>query len=74
MKTDTPGFTAVVEAGDSATGPFTRVSGPQTCSTVTRFALTASAPRRYYLLWITSLAPSTGPAFHADVAEIDATS
>jgi hypothetical protein len=74
LRTDTPGFTAVVEAGDSPTGPFARVSSPQTCSTVTRFALNVPGPRRYYLLWITTLPTSTGPAFHADVNEIDATS
>jgi eukaryotic-like serine/threonine-protein kinase len=52
--TDTPGFTAEIKAGDSATGPFHSVSGSQTIAgTNANFSLHGGG--RYFLLWITSL-------------------
>ena len=72
VRSDTPGYTAVVEAGASPRGPFERLSAPQVCSTTTTFSLELSRPRRYYLLWITSLSPSTGPHFQTHVNEIAA--
>jgi eukaryotic-like serine/threonine-protein kinase len=72
VRSDTPGYTAVVEAGDSPTGPFAPVSAARTAGAVTQFPLGAGAPHRYYLLWITALSPSSGPAYHVDVNEIDA--
>ncbi|MGZ4391201.1 MAG: hypothetical protein ACXVRK_03610 [Gaiellaceae bacterium] len=72
VRSDTPGSTAVVEAGASPRGPFERVSAPQVCSTTTPFSLELDRPRRYYLLWITSLSPSTGPHFQTHINEIAA--
>ena len=36
----------------------------------TTIALNQTAPAQYYLLWITSLAPGTGPNFQAHVNEV----
>lgn len=52
--TDTPGYTAVVQAGPSATGPFRAVSAPATVGKRTVFTL-RSAAERYYVVWITKL-------------------
>jgi eukaryotic-like serine/threonine-protein kinase len=64
--TDTPGFTAVVKAGDSSSGPFADVSASRTVSGQTTFALHGQAAR-YYVLWLTLLPPD---ADHADVNEV----
>jgi hypothetical protein len=54
---DTPGFIADVKAGSSANGPFDTVSGSRTVGGETTFQLSVPVPDRYYLLWITRLAP-----------------
>ena len=54
---DTPGFIAEIKAGSSPTGPFDPVSGSQTVGSRTTFDLTLAQPRRYFLVWITRLAP-----------------
>jgi serine/threonine-protein kinase len=54
--TDTPGYTARVEASSSSTGGFTPVSQSQTVGARTSFNLSVDPARRYYLLWITRLA------------------
>ena len=56
VTTDTPGFTAVIEAGDTTTGPFQPVSDPQTVSGQATFDL-RNAHARYYVVWITNLGP-----------------
>ncbi len=53
--TDTPGYTARVEASSSSTGGFTPVSQSQTVGARTSFRLSVDPARRYYLLWITRL-------------------
>jgi hypothetical protein len=65
VKSDTPGFTAKIEFGQSATGPFTAVSGSQTVGGSTTFSLHGS-PARYYVIWITQL-PS-GDVAHVNEA------
>ena len=55
--TMTPGFTAVIRAGDSATNFPDTVSTSQTVSGSTAFTIVGT-PHRYYLLWITRLGPS----------------
>jgi len=55
--TDTPGYVARVEAGPASTGGFTTVSQSQTVGRRTSFRLSVDPARRYYLLWITRLAP-----------------
>jgi eukaryotic-like serine/threonine-protein kinase len=54
---DTPGYVARVEAGSSSTGGFTPVSQSRTVGRRTSFTLSVDPARRYYLLWITRLAP-----------------
>ena len=67
VTTDTPGFTAKIEAGNSPGGPFSDVSGEQTVSSQTIFDL-HNASARYYVVWITNL----GSSNHADVNEVAA--
>jgi hypothetical protein len=54
LRTDTPGFTALIEAGAAAGGPFTAVSHAQTVGATSTFALHGKQAR-YYLVWITRL-------------------
>ncbi len=54
VTTDTPGYTAVIEAGNSAGGPFSKVSDPRTVGATTPFALRGGSAR-YYVIWITDL-------------------
>jgi predicted Ser/Thr protein kinase len=53
---DTPGFTATIQAGDSASGPFTADSSAQTVNRTTTLALRGTSAR-YYVVWLTSLPP-----------------
>jgi len=53
--TDTPGFTAVIKAGSSATSfPTTVSASKQVGSAGAQFSIT-KGPYRYYLVWITQL-------------------
>jgi eukaryotic-like serine/threonine-protein kinase len=58
VMTTTPGFTAVIKAGDSRKGPFRDVSSPKTVAASTTFAL-SDAKARYFVVWITNLGPSS---------------
>jgi eukaryotic-like serine/threonine-protein kinase len=53
----TPGFTAKIQAGASAQGPFHVVSGSHTIVGPTTIELDLHAPSRYFVLWITKLPP-----------------
>jgi hypothetical protein len=55
VSTDTPGYTALIEAGASSTGPFTDVSTARLVFAKTIFVLRARASERYYVVWITRL-------------------
>src|SRR5689334_20818277 len=55
VRSDTPGFTATIKSGSSATGPFTRVSAAQDVGGNTTFTLKDGPARQYYLVWITDL-------------------
>ena len=70
VQTDTPGFTAIVKAAASSTGPFQTISQQWTVQRRTTIALNETAPAQYDPLWITSLAPGTGPNFQAHVNEV----
>ena len=59
--TMTPGFTAVIRAGDSATNFPDTVSTSQTVAGTTTFTIVGK-PHRYYLLWITRLGQSYNTA------------
>jgi predicted Ser/Thr protein kinase len=54
VTTDTSGFTARIESGSSASGPFTPVSGSQVVNGRAVFKL-HGGPARYYVVWITDL-------------------
>jgi hypothetical protein len=66
VTTDTPGYNAQVQVGDSAEGPFVAASPSRTTTARTVFAL---KPRRgrYLVVWITSM-PSEGVAAVDEVA------
>jgi eukaryotic-like serine/threonine-protein kinase len=57
VASDTPGFVAVIKAGDSRAGGFRAVSSSGTVGTRAKFSLDGD-PARYYLLWITDLGPN----------------
>ena len=54
VRTDTPGYTAEIKAGDSPTSFPDVVAGGRTVGATTRFALDGTKAR-YYLVWITRL-------------------
>ena len=54
ITTDTPGFTAQIQVGDSRGGPFRTVSASKVVSGQTSFDL-QDAHGRYYVVWITNL-------------------
>ncbi|HSS79767.1 MAG TPA: protein kinase [Gaiellaceae bacterium] len=54
VRSDTQGFTATIESGSSATGPFKPVSASQQVGGNTTFSLKGDSAR-YYLVWITNL-------------------
>ena len=56
VSTDTPGYTAIVRAGDSESGPFSDDSSQRTVRAETTFVLEGRSAR-YYVLWITNLGP-----------------
>jgi predicted Ser/Thr protein kinase len=55
VRTDTPGYTAQIRAGNLLTGPFRAVSKSKTVAATTIFDLDPKPPARYYVIWITSL-------------------
>jgi eukaryotic-like serine/threonine-protein kinase len=54
VQSDTPGYSAKIEAGSSPGGPFTPVSDSRTAAGTTVFTLQGNAAR-YYVVWITDL-------------------
>jgi serine/threonine-protein kinase len=58
VSTDTPGFTAQVQAGNALTG-LEAVSEEQTVGATASFELHPDKPMRYYVIWITALNGST---------------
>jgi serine/threonine-protein kinase len=56
VSTSTPGFTAQILAGDSASGGFTPNSATKTTTSTTTFPLNGKTAR-YYVVWITTLPP-----------------
>jgi hypothetical protein len=54
VQTDTPGFQAMIQAGNSPEGDFAEISGEVTVEERTVFEL-QGGPYRYYVLWITDL-------------------
>jgi eukaryotic-like serine/threonine-protein kinase len=58
VRSDTPGFSAIIESSNSSSGGFAPVSKSQTGAFNTTFALSGGSAR-YYLVWITSLGPNS---------------
>ena len=54
VSTDTPGYSAEIQAGESPVGPFTKVAGGKTVAASTTWDLDG-ADARYYVVWITDL-------------------
>jgi serine/threonine-protein kinase len=55
--TDTPGFTAEIRATNVQGTPGQKVSDSRVVGRTTRFAIDQPAPMRFYVVWITKLAP-----------------
>jgi predicted Ser/Thr protein kinase len=55
--TDTPGFTAEIRATNIEGTPGQKVSDSRVVARTTRFAIRQPAPKRFYFVWITKLAP-----------------
>ena len=55
--TDTPGFTAEIRATNISGTLGQKVSDSRVLGRTTRFAIKQSAPKRYYIVWITRVAP-----------------
>jgi hypothetical protein len=58
VQSGTPGFTALIESGQSQSGPFTAASAAQTVNTSATFTLNGKSAR-YYVVWITDLGPNS---------------
>jgi eukaryotic-like serine/threonine-protein kinase len=69
VATPTPGFTAEIQSGDSAIGPFVTDSSSQTVNGTTTFTLDGKTAR-YYVVWITQLPPQR----YAQISEVTAKS
>jgi serine/threonine-protein kinase len=69
VMTPTPGFTALIQSGDSPTGPFMSDSTLETVDGKTTFTLDG-ATARYYVVWLMELPPGN----HAEISEVTATS
>jgi eukaryotic-like serine/threonine-protein kinase len=67
VRTDTPGFSAVIKSGNSEAGAFRVDSSSRTVTAAATFRLRTTSPMEYYVIWITSLAPGLG---HAHVNEV----
>jgi eukaryotic-like serine/threonine-protein kinase len=55
--TDTPGFRAEIRATNIQGGPTQKVSDNKVVGRTTRFQINQPAPKRFYVIWITKLAP-----------------
>jgi predicted Ser/Thr protein kinase len=68
VTTDTPGFTAEIQSGPSAHGPFSTVVSPsRVVGERTRFPIQGSAAK-FYLVWITQLPPGSDTAHVNEVS------
>jgi hypothetical protein len=71
VATDTPGFTAEIQFGASAQGPFgTVVSPSRVVGARTRFPIRGSKTAKFYLMWITQLPPGSDTAHVNEVSAV----
>jgi len=64
--TDTPSFTAEIHATNIEGTPGQKISDSQVVGRTTRFAIHQPAPKRFYIVWITKLAPGGGHFAHVN--------
>jgi tRNA A-37 threonylcarbamoyl transferase component Bud32 len=69
IATDTPGFTAEIQATNVLGGTPQPVSDQQVVGRSTAFDINAGAPKRFYIVWITKLPPGVS---YAHVNEVRA--
>jgi putative peptidoglycan lipid II flippase len=55
--TDTPGFTAQIEATNTEGATPEKISDSKVVGRSTTFDLSSSGPKQYYVIWITKLPP-----------------
>jgi hypothetical protein len=55
VMTDTPGFTAQIEATNTQGGTPEKISDSRVVGRATTFDLSPNGPKRYYVIWITKL-------------------
>ena len=67
--TDTPGFTAEIEATNTVGGTPAKVSDSKVVGKTTTFDISPNGPKRYYVIWITQLPPGLN---YAHVNEVRA--
>jgi serine/threonine-protein kinase len=65
VETDTPGFTAQIEATNTEGGAPEKISDSKVVGRTTTFDLSAKAPKRYYVIWITKL-PANSHVAHVN--------
>jgi eukaryotic-like serine/threonine-protein kinase len=70
VRTDTPGYTAEIRAGNNLSGPFSPVSSSGTVANVTTFELHVGEPMEYYVVWVTKLAGGSGVAHVNEVSAL----
>jgi predicted Ser/Thr protein kinase len=69
--TDTPGFTAEIRATNIQGTPGQKVSDSLVVGRTTKFAIHQSAPKRFYVVWITKLPPGGHFAYVNEVRAFD---
>jgi eukaryotic-like serine/threonine-protein kinase len=67
--TDTPGFTAEIQATNTEGGTPAKVSDSKVVGKTTTFEISSNGPKRYYVIWITKLPPGVN---YAHVNEVRA--
>jgi len=70
VSTDTPGFQARIQVGDSQAGPFDDASITRTVNGVTTFPIRDGVKGRYVVVWITRLAPDSHVAHVNEVQAV----
>jgi eukaryotic-like serine/threonine-protein kinase len=71
IRSDTPGFAAVIKTGTAETGPFDPASASRLVGSDTTFTLASGTHGRYLLIWITALAHPD--RYRAHINEVTAT-
>jgi serine/threonine-protein kinase len=72
VSTDTPGFQARIQIGDSQTGPFRDASITRRVNGVTTFPIEDGVKGRYVVVWITGLPPESQVAHVNEVQAVTA--